>query len=505
MSLKDFLKALLLPFLIGALPLLGILEKNPGEVWGLDFAISLMILGLFCSGLVILFYGIKKQILKASLASAVFWIPLYIVSELTPLHTNYAFWSISASLSFIIIYSPINEAIFHRILRITIVPIALISAMLSFSIIRSKYSIHCSLAELQKEMDYQLDRSELSFCKNADTPDIYFLVLDEFISETAFNNYYKHDNNTFFSSLRNSGFHIIEQSYSNYPWTIPSISSMLMLDYHKTYVSKKSFPKIAHYLILNNITSRLLKLGGYHYFPFPSIYWLGNEDKGLWNDFIFRTKSYGFILSLLRSTPLASLARSMQKKYHRAHFLNQLDGLKNLAANSRQKKFVFAHFLCPHRPNVFDKDGNELDLSLEKISDKDPNHAFYLDQACYVSNALLHTIECIKKSSTKPPIILLLSDHGRFPIGVSAKGKRTLPLEHLSWRFSNFMAFYLPDSDITLPQIMTPVNSLRLVLNEYFDFNLPYLEDYYHPDFFDFEQKGVITNLLPYQSELNIQ
>lgn len=274
---------------------------------------------------------------------------------------------------------------------------------------------------------------------------------------------------------------------------------MVSLNYHKNWVLKKEFPQVAHFLLLHNLTAKLLESDGYQIYSIPSIYWFGNPSKGVWNDFLFRAKSYGLTMSVLCSTPLTDKAKEYQRIQHRNHIHHQLAQLEEIAKKKEEKKFIFTHFLCPHRPIVFDREGKELAREHVILAEKDKNHRYYLDQAYFISQSIKKMIEKITTSSVTPPIIVVVSDHGKFPIGVSGKGKRTLPLNELSWRLSNFIALYLPSSSFELPEILTPINIFRLLLNNYCGYNFPFLRDSCHTDFFDLEKAEPAASLLPFQ------
>ncbi len=299
--------------------------------------------------------------------------------------------------------------------------------------------------------------------------------------------------------MQSSGFHLASQSYSNYPWTIPSISSIASLNYHKNWVLKKEFPQLAHFLLRYNMAAKLFESEGYHTYSIPSIYWLGNSSKGVWNDFLFRAKSYGLTMSVLRSTPLANKVREYQRSEHREHIHNQLTQLEEISEKKDEKKFVFAHFLCPHRPIVFDRNGDELKNEHIILAETDKQHRYYLDQAYFISNAIQRLVGKILTSSDTPPFIIIVSDHGKFPIGSSGKNKTTLPLNELSWRLSNFIAFNFPTPAGEAPEIMTVVNVLRMLLSSRYGYDLPPLEDICHTDFFDLEKKETTRSLIPFQ------
>ena len=84
-------------------------------------------------------------------------------------------------------------------------------------------------------------------------------------------------------------------------------------------------------------------------------------------------------------------------------------------------------------------------------------------------------IDAILEKSKTPPVIIIQGDHGPGS-GLDWKS----PERSCLWeRTSIFNAYYLPDggSSLLYPSI-TPVNSLRVVLNTYFKAGLPLLPDH---------------------------
>jgi hypothetical protein len=128
--------------------------------------------------------------------------------------------------------------------------------------------------------------------------------------------------------------------------------------------------------------------------------------------------------------------------------------------------FVYAHILCPHRPFVFDRNGNPTKSSTyirnlwQPIEEKEG----YLDQVIFVSKKTEILIDEIISKSDVPPIIILQGDHGMW----WEKGKETEILN----------AYYLPGKDNQpLYETVSPVNSFRIVFNLYFDTDYQLLRD----------------------------
>jgi hypothetical protein len=158
-------------------------------------------------------------------------------------------------------------------------------------------------------------------------------------------------------------------------------------------------------------------------------------------------------------------------------------------------KFVFAHLMLPHEPYMFDRDGSFM--TEEQVAEQGLHESF-VRQLEFTNSRLLTMVDDILASSDEPPIILIQADEGPFPDRYEARvldfdwhDATTGELEQKSGILS---AFYLPGVDhetAGLHPSITPVNSFRIVFNEYFGGTLPLLPGriYAHTnqrDFFDF-------------------
>ena len=103
----------------------------------------------------------------------------------------------------------------------------------------------------------------------------------------------------------------------------------------------------------------------------------------------------------------------------------------------------------------------------------------FLDQVVFLNTWLKEFLPILLEDPAGPPIILLQSDTGP---GLSP-----------SLRMNNLSAYYFPGRDYTaLYPSITPVNSFRVVFDQFFGENLPLLDDnsYFstYKDPFEFKQ-----------------
>ena len=132
-------------------------------------------------------------------------------------------------------------------------------------------------------------------------------------------------------------------------------------------------------------------------------------------------------------------------------------------------KFVMAHIMLPHRPFYLDRSGqlrntdNDYHLS---------NDSLYLDQLYYTNTWIKKIAETANQSFQRPRVIIVAGDHGKrdneLPIAARIRDKQ----------FMNLSAYYFSDGrDSLLYPSITPVNTFRVVLNNYFNAGLPLLKD----------------------------
>jgi hypothetical protein len=201
------------------------------------------------------------------------------------------------------------------------------------------------------------------------------------------------------------------------------------------------------------------------------------------NDFerlLFETSAAKFLLDLPqlmdteRAAALVDLIEN-PRAAHRARVMFSLEQIPQIPTSFPSPKFVYAHLIFPHPPFVVDAEGNPLQNSpADEL-------AAYADQITYLNQRLLVIIDQILENSETPPVIILQGDHGA-----------TIAYEDLeidpALRLGILNAYYLPPADYPAgkPEVplgsllypsITPVNTFRLVFDQYFNSHYGLLED----------------------------
>jgi hypothetical protein len=151
-----------------------------------------------------------------------------------------------------------------------------------------------------------------------------------------------------------------------------------------------------------------------------------------------------------------------------------------------EPKFVFAHFLIPHEPYIFDGNGNCV-TEQHKLGKQIKSN--YLEQVIYVNNELKRFVETVLSDTIRPAIIMLQADEGPVPQRFESKlrrGRWHQATRKELWQKAGILnAYYFPRGDYeSLYDGISPVNSFRVVFNQYFgtDFELLPDEIYAHAD-----------------------
>ncbi len=312
-----------------------------------------------------------------------------------------------------------------------------------------------------------------------DLPDIYYIIPDAYTRDDTLLDFYQYDNSPFLEELEARGFYIARCSQSNYARTYLSLSSSLNMDYVQTLSPQNDSERLTKLIKRSRVRQTLESLGytmvafdaGYFRTQWPDadIYVSVKDDPtrssaGLlgFNEFetiLVETTALRFLLDgnlALGGELLEFVYESGRlERYNRTQYL--LDNLSAVAAVPGPK-FVFAHLPAPHEPYIFSPTG-------EFIPDQEAYIPGYPDQVAYINSRLLEAVDVILGSSETPPIIILQGDHGGFETKADFR------------RLHILNAYYLPGGAEPLYPAITPVNTFRLIFDEYFGEDLGLLPD----------------------------
>jgi hypothetical protein len=325
--------------------------------------------------------------------------------------------------------------------------------------------------------------------KSGSLPDVYFIVLDGYARADVLQEEFGLDNSGFIGSLRDRHFYVADCSMSNYAQTEQSLASTFNMMYLDGIISQISSSTLKEddfkpYIENGLVRQYLESLGyqtvsfysGYNWAQWPdATYFLGDPRVSRMrttslvpfeSTFLSRTLFPYLVeglqsLGLFTASQVNELAGRAADRAIVNYILDELPVLTEL----RGPKLVYAHVMLPHPPYVFGPNGEEQDLSSGSPTDAQL-HQGYKDQVLYANKRILPIVDDILAQSKGNVIILLEGDHG------SAQYRD--PAQHIK----NLNAYYLPDHDYSdLYATITPVNSFRVILTDYFGQDYPLLDD----------------------------
>jgi len=312
--------------------------------------------------------------------------------------------------------------------------------------------------------------------KTINSPDIYYIILDEYGRNDVLKKYLNFNNDEFENKLKEKGFIIASNNFSNYIETFLSLASSLNFEYinflsERVGINNKD-RRIPYEMIRNNQVIKFLKQYGYLYVDFSNGW--GPLDGNKYADIdIVTAKRNEFSRILISTTILEPFIGLMIKNDSRETIISAFNKLQEIP-KIKEPTFTFVHFLLPHSPYLFDQDGNSTNNEILEF-----NKELYLGQLKFANKKILETIDILLKSSTEPPIIILISDHGPDSLGIFKTAYDSLTNDQLNERFGNFMSFYFPEekNQSAINDLISPVNIFRVIFNRYFNTNLDLLEN----------------------------
>jgi len=318
-------------------------------------------------------------------------------------------------------------------------------------------------------------------CDPCKKPDIFFIILDEYTSNTALEEKFGHDNSPFENELQQRGFHIISNGRSNYNYTPFSIASLLNMDYLDLNMKTKGQGNLqyCYQMIRNSRVLQFFQANDYKFYNY-SVFDFPRQPAISPDDFLpLRTKliTSQTFLSRIRKDILFNIGTGkfnldqINKKiiYSHQHNNEEFSALTLAAAKKAPSpKFVYTHLMMPHHPYYFDRNGKPLAFDSLREG-KQVNKQNYVEYLLYCNKKILALTDSLLKASSSPPVIILLGDHG-FRYFTAKEDHR--------YCFMTFGAVYLPGRDYRyFYNDMSAVNIFPVILNTQFGQQLPLRKD----------------------------
>ena len=473
--------------LVGFFPLISLWNNNKTQIYSHDVNLSLLITAVFVVVVWILFALIFRSPLRASIAASLFFLLIFsyghvynMVKDETVLGISFGFKKL---LVVYLVLLVISVFVTLRTRKIPEYLVLMLNGILSLLILFNLVQI--ALFE-GKERVSPVSAPINTLGKNVgEYPDIYYIILDAYSRQDVLLDYMNYDNTEFINALSDMGFYVADCSNSNYSGTLASMVSSLNYSF---FDANEDVP-----LELSNNKMRLF-LANYGYkfvtskgfssendIPDSDIYLNYLTDSGTkdtigqsqFTRLYFETTILRVFFEMYYMDPVKNdflpqwlfVSEKDDKVLGYASFwYNQtryvIDSIEKIP-EAEGNYFVYAHINAPHGPYVFDRNGG-----FKYTYNPDDNIPYYVDAVVYINKRILHLVENLISKSSSPPIIIIQGDHGAHVITSGLDKHKILN------------AYYFPEkAQASLNETITPVNTFRILLRDYFNQDVGLLPD----------------------------
>ena len=316
-------------------------------------------------------------------------------------------------------------------------------------------------------------------------PDVYVILLDGYARADVLAERFGYDDEPFLDALRTDGFQVSPASHSNYLVTNLSLSSFL--NYRQLADIPALQPLIhdpaategppVHRAISGAAVLDDFRALGYETVGISS----GFEQPAVRgaDTFVDEGQLNEFEIQLMRPSIVPPLVTAFAPDAFSGNQRQRIESVfgtvERLAADpSARPRFVFAHVPSPHGPWVSQADGSpRVVTSLETWyfdtpettgMSRDEVIEGYVGESAHIGDRTRAAVESIIRASARPPVILVVSDHGS-SLDVNAENPET--------RLRNLFAAYTPGHSGLFADDVTLMGVFPRLFDAYFGVELP--------------------------------
>jgi len=300
---------------------------------------------------------------------------------------------------------------------------------------------------------------------------VYLLIFDEYGGYDGLLRYANFDNSSFYENLEDLGFSVAPYSRSDTISTNIEIPNLLNLSQSLTYENYKLAAR-TEILEHPNLLS-LFKQNDYFINVIDDQNFLAPSEELIDQIFIPQDD-----LAKVETFQLVTIKRSLfypfftAKEHDRADEIEILfDELGKAAELQDSHVLTVSYMMTPHKPWVFDQNGNQISVS-ERENWRNPN--IYIGQLQYTSSRILETVGGIIQKDPNA-IIVILSDHGyRLPMHLEAFLGEEIEDQALETDHQRNIlnAVYYQGKEFEIGDL-SGLNTLIKVVNTHFSMSIP--------------------------------
>lgn len=276
----------------------------------------------------------------------------------------------------------------------------------------------------QFQLEQQRAKAEGSLARlegkaSTSSPDVWHILLDRYAATDTLRTHYGFDNRPFVNALRQRGFVVQDQAFSNYQRTAHSVASTMngrLLDPMTPHMKRRPDDWIPIYRVMRDSSAvKLFNQMGYRTI-FAGSWWeptrfSASADESIlirtmpqFTRLVIGHSAVGFWTQILRVPYLDGRGDQCFRANEKFRRLRAL-------AQDPDRKHVFAHFLVPHPPFVLNADGSCRTLAMAAKASRNEN---YLAQVRFANRELVRLVDAIL-AGPRPAVIVIHSDEGPWP------------------------------------------------------------------------------------------
>lgn len=309
----------------------------------------------------------------------------------------------------------------------------------------------------------------------AEKPNVYHIVLDEYTDNEILLKKFNYDNEKFLKFLNENGFYVPNKSFSTWESTLGELASILNMDYQQLSernavmrgLISDSFEPLNNNKVMSIFSNQNYSI-------------IETNSMLRWEDFsnVDTKLCYGGHINseFLDQVLGKSIIRYFLAQYHndvrRDIIKCTFNELSEITTQNSGPKYVFSHIVIPHPPFLFGPNGENVRPDHREISGLQSweNTQGYVNQLIYATNQVSVVIKNIVKNDPNA-IIILQGDTGTFT-GIDDVSERRM--KDIYQAHSILYAIRIPD--VNNLENVIPVNTYRIIFNNYFNMNYEYLE-----------------------------
>ena len=325
---------------------------------------------------------------------------------------------------------------------------------------------------------------------SAEKPNVYHIILDEYTDNEILTKKFGYNNEKFLEFLNNNGFYMHDKLFSTFGGTVKELNVILNMEYPK----KLRWMSEDYESLNNNKVMSIFSNQDYSVIETNSMMrWknFSDVDTKLCYDTNFINSE--FLDQVLGKSIIRYFLEKYQQDTRRDTVRCTFDVLNEITLKTDGPKYVFSHVYVPHPPFLFGSNGENVIPDRREISGLQSweNPQGYVNQLIYATNEITVVIKNIVKNDPNA-IIIVQGDTGTLTgTDISKKTMKEIYQAH-----SILYAVRIPDVEDS--DYMIPVNTYRIIFNNYFNMNYDYLEYHSYEDDNDGNIEDITKKLYDY-------